>query len=52
MASTSNYGSQNTVGKAKQTLDDSSDSIMEAASDAAQQVQDAVGNVRAPSASR
>jgi ElaB/YqjD/DUF883 family membrane-anchored ribosome-binding protein len=46
MASTSNYGSQNTVGKAKQTLDDSSDSIMEAASDAAQQVQDVVGNVR------
>ena len=42
MASTSNYGSQNTVGKAKQALDDSSDSIMEAASDAAQQVQDVV----------
>ena len=46
MASTMNYGSQNTVGKAKQTLDDSSDSIMEAASDAAQQVQDVVGNVQ------
>ena len=46
MASTSNYGSQNTVSKAKQTLDDSSDSIMEAASDAAQQVQDVVGNAK------
>ena len=46
MASTSNYGSQNTVGKAKQALDDSSDSIMEAARDAAQQVQDVSGNVQ------
>ena len=46
MASTSNYGSQNTVGKAKQALDDSSDSIMEAARDAAQQVQEVSGNVQ------
>ena len=46
MASTSNYGGQNTVGKAKQTLDDGSDRIMEAASDAAQQVQDVIGNVK------
>ena len=46
MASTSNYGGQNTVDKAKQTLDDGSDRIMEAASDAAQQVQDVVANVQ------
>ena len=46
MASTSNYRSQDTVGKAKQTLDDGSDRIMEAASDAAQQVQDVVANVQ------
>jgi ElaB/YqjD/DUF883 family membrane-anchored ribosome-binding protein len=46
MASTSNYGGQDTVGKAKQTLDDGSDRIMEAASGAAQQVQDVAGNVQ------
>jgi ElaB/YqjD/DUF883 family membrane-anchored ribosome-binding protein len=46
MASTSNYGGQDTVSKAKPTLDDSSDRIMEAASDAAQQVQDVAGNVQ------
>ena len=46
MASTSNYGSQNTVGKAKQTLDDSSDSIMEAASVRRAAGSDAVGNVQ------
>lgn len=46
MASTSNYRSQDTVGKAKQTLDDGSDRIMEAASDVAQHVQDVAGNVQ------
>jgi len=52
MASTSssNYSGQNTVeylkGKAKQTLDDASDRVREAASDAKQQVQDVAGNVR------
>jgi ElaB/YqjD/DUF883 family membrane-anchored ribosome-binding protein len=46
MASTSNYGGQDTLGKAKQTLDDGSDRIMEAASDAAQHVQDVAGNVQ------
>jgi len=46
MASTSNYGGQDTLSKAKQTLDDGSDRIMEAASDAAQHVQDVAGNVQ------
>lgn len=48
--STSNFGSQNTVedlkGKAKQTLDEASDRVREAASDARQQVQDVAGNVK------